>query len=359
MVAGKPVAVQSPASNRLLHAVVAAGPLGVLLRRRREGRAPLAHDLPRRQRRREARRPSRPPARSSAASVSRGTSSRRSALLIVTDSRSGKGEQPFDGAVDAPRSSAASAGGGSMRKCALTMARNSVGVVRSGTSVAATSGGTARITRIVRARARPCRSPKSSAGDPVRRECERAQPMAELRPCTLRSARKLQRRLDEGRPEPVARDQRPAGPAARASVSRTIAPASAGARLLRLGVERREQQRPRQALVERTRALHAPRRSSARRTRQQQPSERQDSRSARRARHAALRIENPPRQPARIDAQRPALAAREIDEGKLGRAPDRRAGPRRRSPRERPARRDCPTAADDCRCRSSCRARGS
>ena len=48
-VAGSPVAVQSPARNRFSHWVRAPGRFGVLGRRRGEGRAPLAHDLPRRQ----------------------------------------------------------------------------------------------------------------------------------------------------------------------------------------------------------------------------------------------------------------------------------------------------------------------
>ena len=47
MVAGKPVSVQSPARTRLRHFVAGARPFGVLRRRGGEGRAPLAHDLPR------------------------------------------------------------------------------------------------------------------------------------------------------------------------------------------------------------------------------------------------------------------------------------------------------------------------
>ena len=100
MVAGRPVSVQSPARQRLRQLRARRRAFGILLGRRREGRAALAHDLPRRQLGRQGPRPAQPRARSSRRVSSRGASSSRSAPLIVTDSRPRKREQPFDGAVD-------------------------------------------------------------------------------------------------------------------------------------------------------------------------------------------------------------------------------------------------------------------
>ena len=108
---------------------MAPGRLASLRRRRRECGAALAHDLPRRHRLGKARSPSRPRRQIWRASSSRGMSSSRSAPLMVTDSAARKGEQPFDGAVD-DADDRRQSGGGSMRKCALTMARNSFGVFR-------------------------------------------------------------------------------------------------------------------------------------------------------------------------------------------------------------------------------------
>ena len=105
--------------------------------RRGEGRAPLAHDLPRRHR------------------IGRQAATAATSLQIVLAKflarrvdqpvagadgdrqPAGKGEQPFDRAVEHAEDRRLS-GGGSMRKCALTMARNSVGTVRSRISALAT-----------------------------------------------------------------------------------------------------------------------------------------------------------------------------------------------------------------------------
>ena len=163
-----------------------------------------------------------------------------------------------------------------------------------------------------------------------------------------------QRRLDQRRAQAVARDQRPAGAAAggerladdraasraepcggsmlsaassSGSTSRSIERPLAGDDLADRLAGRRPQQPRQRQIVERPRSRHAP-----------------------------ARIENPERQPAVVEAQRPALAAGEIDEGKFGRSPDRPADARRRCCADNRARRDCRTATDDCRCRSSCRA---
>ena len=63
------------------------------------------------------------------------------------------------------------------------------------------------------------------------------------------------------------------------------------------------------------------------------------------------------RQAAVVEAQAPALAAGKIDEGKAASRRPRQPVARADACRDRRAPRDCPTAADGCRCRSSCRAR--
>src|SRR6266516_4115437 len=122
MVAGKPVMVKSPASHRLLHAVVAAGRLafspGVAAKVARRSRT-ICHGGS------ALGRPATvaTSCQSFCASISRGTSSKRSAALIVIDSRSAKVKShsmvPFTTPV-----MGASPAGGSRRKWALTMARN-------------------------------------------------------------------------------------------------------------------------------------------------------------------------------------------------------------------------------------------
>ena len=69
----------------------------------------------------------------SAASASRGVSSSRSAPLMVTDSRSWKANSHSTVPLMTPMIGGQPAGG-AMRKCALTMARNSVGSFQIGTA---------------------------------------------------------------------------------------------------------------------------------------------------------------------------------------------------------------------------------
>ncbi len=71
------------------------------------------------------------------ASSSRGPSMSRSPALMVTDSLPGKANSHCTVPLSTPRIGGCAAGG-SMRKCALTMARNSVGASRPGTSDVAT-----------------------------------------------------------------------------------------------------------------------------------------------------------------------------------------------------------------------------
>ena len=127
IVAGKPVSVQSPARTRLRHRVRAPGRWASCSGRRRKRRAPLAHDLPGRQRRRQAGHAPRPRARSSRASCFARRVDQPVGGADGHREPAGKGEDPFDRAVEHAESSAAHRPAASMRKCALTMARNSVG----------------------------------------------------------------------------------------------------------------------------------------------------------------------------------------------------------------------------------------
>src|SRR5664279_4630768 len=131
--------------------------------------------------------------------------------------------------------------GGLRRKWALTMARNSVGVVRPGTSAAATTGGTARTI------ASPGRS-------------------------------------------------------------------GTGGAFRRLGVERGQQQRPDQPVIERPFAIEHVADGRAWRSVQQAQNGQIIART--RSRHAAIAVEYPPRDAAIIGAQGPALMGRETDKGK-------------------------------------------
>ena len=137
MVAGKPVLVQSPASQRFLHAVVAAGRLafspGVAAKVARRSRT-ICHGGSVMGRPATAA----TSCHSFSAKISRGTSSKRSAALIVTDNRSGKANSHSIVPLTIPIIGA-SPGGGASRKCALTMAQNCDGVSRPGTRAAATT----------------------------------------------------------------------------------------------------------------------------------------------------------------------------------------------------------------------------
>ena len=79
------------------------------------------------------------------ASSSRGMSTSRSPLLIVTDRRCGNANSHSTSPPTTPRIGGASRGG-SKRKCAFTIARNLDGVFRPGNSEAAERGGTAITT---------------------------------------------------------------------------------------------------------------------------------------------------------------------------------------------------------------------
>ena len=141
-----------------------------------------------------------------------------------------------------------------------------------------------------------------------------------------------------------------------ASVSRTTAPASAADPSGGSMLSAASKQRPHQPLVDdAVEADDLADRLVA--CRPQQPRQRQIVERLR-ARNALAGIENPPRQRAGVEAQRPALAGGEVEKGKFG---GRRADQpvlRRRCCADRRARNDCRTAADDCRCRSSCRPNG-
>ncbi len=128
-----------------------------------------------------------------------------------------------------------------------------MGVVRLGTRSAATTGGTARITASSVSE-RQLVLAEIESRDLVADEFERPQPMSE-RDLHIALAEKAQRRLDEGGPKSIAGDERPAGLAARRQRLAHDGAGERGAAFLRLGVERRDPERPRQPLVQRTRAI--------------------------------------------------------------------------------------------------------
>ena len=188
--------------------------------------------------------------------------------------------------------------------------------------------------------------------DPLGAKAQRAQLMLQAH----RGAALLQmgqRRLDQRRAQTLARNQRPAGAPAggeRLADDRAGKPRRA---LRRIDIERREQQRLDQPAIQHSVAGDDLADRFAR------PAPREAAPAAdNRARACparAGRIEHPERQPAVVEAQRPALAAREIDEREFrGRRTDQPM-PRRRCCADNRARRGCRTAKDDCRCRSSCR----
>src|SRR5271156_4427522 len=128
MVAGRPVSVQSPARTRLLHLVATPG--------RFASCAGVAANVARRSRTicQGGSAGGKPVARATSpqialASSSRGESTSSSPALMVMETRPGKEKIHCTVPLSTPRIVGAS-GGGSMRKCALTMARNSVGTSR-------------------------------------------------------------------------------------------------------------------------------------------------------------------------------------------------------------------------------------
>ena len=288
-------------------------PPALLGGQRRERRPPFADDLPWWHGGRIARTTAATSSQIVLASASRGVSTRRSAPLIVTDSRSGEGENPFRRAADHADDRRQCRAAAQREKCALTMARNSSGASRPGSNAAATTGGTARITPSS-APERHLSSPKSSAGtrSPFATSSARSRRPEPDGDAVGREA--SERRRDEVGPSPSrAISGRQARPPAATSPA---APRGERRRALgRRGVERGEQQRPDQAVVQRAFAGDqlADRRIARR---PQQAAERQVI-ARRRSRHATGGIEDPPRDAAVADPQRPARAAREIDEGKI------------------------------------------
>ena len=141
----------------------------------------------------------------SSPALSRGTSSRRSPALMVTDRRSGNANSHSTVPFTTPMMGARPAGG-STRKWPLTMARNSVGAssrARDPPPPPAAPPGSPRRRRRSRACRRRNRAPRRCP-----REFERA---AGGRTALARRARRAQRRLDEDAAQSVASDQRPAG----------------------------------------------------------------------------------------------------------------------------------------------------
>ena len=135
MVAGKPVSVQSPASARLRHAVCALG--------RFKSCSGVAAKVARRSRTicQGGSSSGNPVTLATSAQIvlarsSLGVSIKRSPALMVTDNRPGKAKIHSTVPLSTPRIGGCS-GGGATRKCALTMARNSVGAFSPRTSDAA------------------------------------------------------------------------------------------------------------------------------------------------------------------------------------------------------------------------------
>src|ERR1700727_2616306 len=145
IVAGRPVWTQSPARTTLSHRVRESGRLascaGVAAKVAR-------FSLTICQGGRSTGRPVNSAAsrQISAASSSRGRSMSRSALLIVTESRSGKAKSHSISALTTPRI-AGCPSGGAIWKWTLRMARNSSGAVKPGRRAFAIHGGTLRITK--------------------------------------------------------------------------------------------------------------------------------------------------------------------------------------------------------------------
>ena len=213
----------------------------------------------------------------------------------------------------------ASPAGGSSRKCALTMARNSDGVVRPGTRSRGHDRRHGEDHGIVDAE-RHLVLAEVEGHNLVLREIERPQPVPEPDRHVARPE-KAQRRLDEDVAQPVAGNQRAAGLAPRRQRLADDGGGETGARLPRVSVEGRDPERARQSLVQRAGARHDLADGFC--VGAEQQTGESEIVAHRRPRHPAALVEDPPRQPPGVDPQRPPLARREIDECKVGR---RRAG---------------------------------
>ena len=312
MVAGNPVSVQSPARNRFFQAVTGpgrsafcSGVASNVARRSRTicqgGNSPcdargLADIPPDRLRQLLARHIHQP-------------------VAIADGDRQPlrKREQPFHQAADHAEDRPARRFGGSKRKCALTMARNFVGVFRPGSSAAAGRGGTASTTA---SSARPqwCRRRNSvhrHGRRPSRTRAARVR-TGSLAPlsCSSLIAGSTSTALSPSR----AISGRQACPPA-SSVSRTIAPArpaepSGGSTLSAAsssGCTSRWYSVPSQGMASPTSLLGAC------------PDQRHQCQIVAQAGvgDAARLVEHPERQPAVAEIELPALAGREIDERKL------------------------------------------
>ena len=189
-------------------------------------------------------------------------------------------------------------------------------------------------------------------GDPVAGKAQRAQFM--LQPhLDVALAQMLHRRLDEDGPKPVARDQRPAGLAAQrpASRARPRTPAPPSPRAARCSAPPAATDGPAGRRADRSN--RSPRRPARRPAPTAAAPAADSRRGGCRARGgSASKIHHG--RPSLIRSVQRSSDARSTNGNsaaagptKSGRAADRL--------RQIPAPRDCPTAPDDCRCRSSCR----
>ena len=153
--------------------------------------------------------------------------------------------------------------------------------------------------------------------DPALSEVEPAQPVAESH-LHVALAHEAQRRLDEHAAEPLASGERPAGLAARGQRLADDGTGQFRAAFPGIGVESGEPKRPQEALVERTGAGHRPANGPVAGG-EQEPDEGSIV-GRRRPRHPALPVEHPPGEPPGIDAQRPAITARDVRESEIGRS---------------------------------------
>ena len=124
------------------------------------------------------------------------------------------------------------------------------------------------------------------------------------------------RGIDQGRRQALARNERAIGAAAEHECFAQHGCRQPGIGFGRIGIERGQQDRPPQPVVDFARACHC-RPDGRPRGR---PQETQDAEVVEHAgaRHAASGIENPPAHASGVRPQAPALARRQIDEGKLG-----------------------------------------
>ena len=287
MVAGRPVWIQSPARTTFVPSGARRRALGVLRRRRGEGRALLLDDLPGRQVGRKA-----GERRRLAPDLGRKLVARTvdKPVGVADGDREPvwKGEQPFDHAVDDAEDRRLARRRRDLRKWALTIARNSSGAVRPGRRSCADPGRHAdnHPHRLRRASAdalvevEPDGALARRNGSPAggRRSGSRA-----VRAARKASAGSMKLRAS---PWPANSGWQALPPAP--SVSRSRAGGKRGGAFRRVGVERGGQERAPQSLVERSLAAPSPRRPSRVRRLQEQHAERSEIFAQRRARRPPL-----------------------------------------------------------------------